>query len=382
MSEGEPESTGCRDPPSGRNSRSFGDGLAGPTVPESAAHRTSQTANGVGRPRRPFLPVPCSWRQPKRARGTGLEGPAVFAGMGSLGDAASVPVMADAAANRQGPEQLAARQSLATLPGPDVDSAIVFSPSHIQRKNEIPTRTRRWRAAHRAVRRHPDSGHRRLRRGRCRPNALRGLRNTAGPAQVAPLLNTLQSAGDSYSKDAAQSLAAALRRSLPDQIAIVVTACRAATSAVRRAPRFWTRWGTHRTPKCFRSSARSVAPFRRWRPYAPRFWPLPTGRIPAPDTRSARGGAIECESCTSNAVLTRCVETGVRAFATIPSRDSEAAYRRHESRQEPAERRTTDPSSVRLSMRRSIQAGLKVRSPTPQSRARRRPACNGSGMRC
>ena len=65
-----------------------------------------------------------------------------------------------------------------------------------------------------------------------RRNALRGLRNTAGPAQVAPLLNTLQSAGDSDRKDAAQALAAALRRSLPDQIAIVVTACRAATACM------------------------------------------------------------------------------------------------------------------------------------------------------
>ena len=41
----------------------------------------------------------------------------------------------------------------------------------------------------------------------------------------------------------------------------------------------------------------------------------------------ARGGAIECESCTSNAVLTRCVETGVRA-TEFPSLENRYAARR------------------------------------------------------
>ena len=109
--------------------------------------------------------------------------PATFAGMGSLGDGADVPVMADAAATRQGPQQLAARQSLATLPGPDVDSAIVsalrISSGKMKSELALAAGERRLeQSADILIQAIGDSD------ADVRRNALRGLRNTAGPAQV------------------------------------------------------------------------------------------------------------------------------------------------------------------------------------------------------
>lgn len=57
--------------------------------------------------------------------------------LGELGDAASVPLLAEVAANRDGTEQAAARGSLYRLRGADVDKAIGDAIAAVEPKTRL-----------------------------------------------------------------------------------------------------------------------------------------------------------------------------------------------------------------------------------------------------
>ena len=279
---------------------------------------------------------------------------AALAGMGRLGDAASVPVLADAAATRQGPEQLAARQSLATLPGPDIDAAIVLAlrTSTGRVKSELASAAgeRRIDGAADVLMQAIGDPEADVRR-----NALRALRNIAGPAQVAPLLKTVQTAGEPDRNDAAQALAAALKRSPSDQIATVIATYQAAGSVELRVALLDALGQTSNAEvlPILREGMRDSSPeIVRAAVLALTDWP-----DPGPGTRSAGGRAVELESGRSNIVLARGVETGLRAFATIRSRYSEAARRRDASCQRARREEDDSLSAAVLPIGRSLEAG-------------------------
>ena len=112
---------------------------------------------------------------------------AALAGLGKIGDQTSVGLLAEAAASGKPPEQAAARQSLSGLAGPGIDSAVVAaigtSSGKVKAELILAAGKRGSTAAANALVQavhDPDPDVRR--------NALRALRNVAGPAQVPALL--------------------------------------------------------------------------------------------------------------------------------------------------------------------------------------------------
>jgi HEAT repeat protein len=159
---------------------------------------------------------------------------AALAGLGKLGDSSSVILLAKAAADSQGAEQSAARQSLYGLRGAGIDPALVAAIGSTSGKVKIELigavgergTTAAADALIQAVR-EPDPDVRR--------EALRALRTTAGPAHVPALLDLLLKASATPDRrEAAQTLAAALRRLQPAPVGAVISAYQAAPALEAR----------------------------------------------------------------------------------------------------------------------------------------------------
>ena len=154
--------------------------------------------------------------------------------LGKVGDASSVPVLAEASANAEGGLQSAARASLSMLPGADVEAALVAligSSSGNVRLELIRAAGDRGSAGAAGVLM-------RVARGEDRDasrESIRALRTLAGPAQAQPLLNLvieLRNAEDR--RDAAVALASVIRRSGRAEIGPVLEAYQASTDVAVR----------------------------------------------------------------------------------------------------------------------------------------------------
>jgi HEAT repeat protein len=157
-----------------------------------------------------------------------------IAGLGKVGDRSSVPVLAEAAANSQGAAQAAARNSLYNLRGPSIDptivSAIGTSSGKVKVELIMATGERGSTAAAdalvKAVQEQDPDVHR---------EALKALKNVAGPAQVPGLVDILVNATAATDRrDASQTLALVLKRSQPPQIGAVLAAYQKNTAAQAR----------------------------------------------------------------------------------------------------------------------------------------------------
>jgi len=159
--------------------------------------------------------------------GTGDIRAAALSGLGKLGDRTIVSLLAEAAATSQGPEQAAARSSLHGLGGPGIDEATVSALQQASGKTKVELIMA---AGERgiavaadiliaAVQEKDADVHR---------EALRALRNVAGPAQVPALLQLLvQASTASDRREATQTLATVLRRSESAKVDTVVSAYKA-----------------------------------------------------------------------------------------------------------------------------------------------------------
>ena len=149
---------------------------------------------------------------------------AALAGIGSLGDASSVKVLAEAAAAGEGVEQSAARRSLYTLRGPAIDREIVAELGSASGKVKLELITavgeRVAVSAADALTREAQGTDPDVRR-----EALRALRNVGGAAQTAGLLDLLlKSSTAAERRDAALTLGTVLRRAQPAPISAVISA--------------------------------------------------------------------------------------------------------------------------------------------------------------
>ena len=157
-----------------------------------------------------------------------------YAALGELGDESSVIPLAEAAAERAGPEQDAARQSLWSLGGPKIDAVMVEAIASHRGK----IRTELIAAAgERGIMsaaaelasaiRHADADVQRA--------ALRALRNVGGSEQVPAVLDFLLKAPSaSERREATQTLAAVLKRSEPQAISVALAAYDTAASIESR----------------------------------------------------------------------------------------------------------------------------------------------------
>ncbi|MCC6862548.1 MAG: HEAT repeat domain-containing protein [Bryobacterales bacterium] len=158
---------------------------------------------------------------------------AALTALGRLGGAAHVKILAEAAAAGEGAVQAAARQSLRALRDPAADAAIAAAipAADGKVKAELVMAAGERGASETAavlVEALADP-HLEVRR-----EALRGLRNVAGPAQVPALIDLLtKAAGASQRRDAAQTLAAVLRRLEPPPMDGLLAAYQAAPKPVR-----------------------------------------------------------------------------------------------------------------------------------------------------
>lgn len=159
---------------------------------------------------------------------------AAITGLGKVGDRSSVPVLAEAAANSTGAMQTAARDSLYNLRGPAIDPAIVAaigtSSGKVKVELIMATGERGSTAAAdalvKAVEEQDPDVHR---------EALKALKNVAGPAQVPGLVDILVNATAAADRrDASQTLALVLKRSQPPQIGAVLAAYQKSTAAQAR----------------------------------------------------------------------------------------------------------------------------------------------------
>jgi HEAT repeat protein len=149
---------------------------------------------------------------------------AAIAGLAKVGDRSSVPLLAEAAANSQGAAQTTARNSLYSLRGPAIDPAIVSaigsSSGEVKVELIMAAGERGSTAAAdalvKAVQEQDPDVHR---------EALKALKNVAGPAQVPGLVDILVNAyAAADRRDASQTLALVLKRSQPPQIGAVLAA--------------------------------------------------------------------------------------------------------------------------------------------------------------
>jgi len=159
---------------------------------------------------------------------------AAIDGLGKVGDRSSVPVLAEAAANSQGAAQAAARNSLYNLRGPSIDPAIVSAIGTSSGKVKVELimaagdrgSTAAADALVKAVEEQDPDVHR---------EALKALKNVAGPAQVPGLVDILVNATAAADRrDASQTLALVLKRSQPPQIGAVLAAYQKNTAAQAR----------------------------------------------------------------------------------------------------------------------------------------------------
>jgi tetratricopeptide (TPR) repeat protein len=137
------------------------------------------------------------------------------------------------AAAGQGAEQAAARQSLADLRGRNIDAAIIAaiasSTGKVKAELILAAGERRSAGAGDVLVQAAREQDPELRR-----SALRALRNVAGPEQVSALVGVVQTSPAADRRDAAQALAAALKRSPPAQTGDVIDAYRASGTVQAR----------------------------------------------------------------------------------------------------------------------------------------------------
>jgi HEAT repeat protein len=150
-----------------------------------------------------------------------------LAALGKLGDESSVMVLAEAAAERPGPEQEAARQSLGELRGAKVDSTIVegirSKSGKVRTELIVASGERGMVSAADALATALDDADPEVQRA-----ALRSFRNVGGSAQVPALLEKLANASRaSDRREITHTLSAVLRRSEPSRINSVLSAYRA-----------------------------------------------------------------------------------------------------------------------------------------------------------
>jgi hypothetical protein len=151
-----------------------------------------------------------------------------------LGDSSSVKLLAEQAAAGQGAEQTAARKSLSGLSGSGVDAAIIAAIGSTSGKvkaeliaaaGERGATNAADTLAKAAQETDPDV-HR---------EAVRALKNVAGPAQIPALLDLLLKASTAPDRrDATQTLASVLRRSQPAPVGAVLAAYKTASAVEPR----------------------------------------------------------------------------------------------------------------------------------------------------
>jgi HEAT repeat protein len=159
---------------------------------------------------------------------------AALAALGKLGDSSSVKLLAEQAAAGQGAEQTAARKSLSGLSGSGVDAAIIAAIGSTSGKvkaeliaaaGERGATNAADTLAKAAQETDPDV-HR---------EAVRALKNVAGPAQIPALLDLLLKASTAPDRrDATQTLASVLRRSQPAPVGAVLAAYKTASAVEPR----------------------------------------------------------------------------------------------------------------------------------------------------
>ncbi|MCX6628242.1 MAG: HEAT repeat domain-containing protein [Candidatus Solibacter sp.] len=147
-----------------------------------------------------------------------------IATLGKAGDGSSVALLADLAAGTQGEEQAAARESLALLHGPGVDSAIVSAIASSSGKVQLEL----IRAA--GERASPELAGvlMKIAQGPDRASsqaAIRAVRNAAGPEQAPALLATvLKIQNSNERREAALTLASVMKRAARPEIGPVLAA--------------------------------------------------------------------------------------------------------------------------------------------------------------
>jgi HEAT repeat protein len=153
--------------------------------------------------------------------------------LGKVGDENSVALLAESAAAGKGPVQTAARESLASLRGANIDAAIIkgiaASKGPLQSEFILAAGERRSPEAADVLTqtiRDPDPEVRRA--------ALRALRKVAGPSQVTGLLEALKTTDADDREEAAQALAAALKKSQASDVNTVIAAYRSAGTVETR----------------------------------------------------------------------------------------------------------------------------------------------------
>jgi HEAT repeat protein len=158
---------------------------------------------------------------------------AALSALGKTGDASSVKLLAEAAASGSALEQSAARRSLYTLRGASIDAAIVaaIGPASGKVKSELILAAGERASAGaaealmRSAQQSPET----------RREALRALRNVGGAAQTPALVDLLLNAASATERrEAAQTLAAVLRRAQPAPVGAGITAYRTAGSREAR----------------------------------------------------------------------------------------------------------------------------------------------------
>ena len=146
------------------------------------------------------------------------------------GDASSLALLAEAAANRDGAERAAARESLYRMRGADIDTALVSAIGKATGKPQIEliaaAGERETKAAAGPLLQIAANGERDGRRA-----ALRSLRSTAGPDRIPAVLALVAKASESADRrEAASTLAVLMRDADPSLPRPVLDACRSARS--------------------------------------------------------------------------------------------------------------------------------------------------------
>jgi HEAT repeat protein len=149
---------------------------------------------------------------------------AALQGLGKAGDPSSVMLLAEAAANREGREQAAARESLYGVRGTQIEFAVVSaigSTTGKIRTELVSAAGERGITAAAEVLMTLVQGH----DAEVRSEAFRALRNVAGPQHISALIQLVTSAeGSADRSQATRSLAAVLKRTVTPPIDKVISA--------------------------------------------------------------------------------------------------------------------------------------------------------------
>jgi HEAT repeat protein len=160
---------------------------------------------------------------------------AALSALGTAGDPASVTVLAEAAANREGVEQSAARESLYRLRGREIDPAVVAAIDTANGKVKVEliraAGERGIAQATDALLRSAVDSDRDVRR-----ESLRALRDTASPSHAPALLELVLAADNAGDRrDAGRTLASVLKKTDKPSVDRVISAYASATAAPVKA---------------------------------------------------------------------------------------------------------------------------------------------------